>query len=139
MMRKENLFMNEFLEDRIYDAAQVCGFTTFFREDSVYFEAHSPLGEDISIEIEYDAFPFIEDMYIKDKDAYVFKVIVRELSGYFKCFNADAHEVELWNLHGTTGAPTDLQKLLDDAKEIKKMYKMLYVYLDDLHKELEEE
>ena len=73
------------------------------------------------------------------KDAYVFKVIVRELSGYFKCFNADAHAVELWNLHVKTGVPTDLQKLLDDAKEIKKMYKMLYVYLDDLHKELEEE
>lgn len=131
--------MDEFLEDRIYDAAQVCGFTTFFREDSVYFEAHSPLGEDISLEIDHDAFPFVEDMYIKDKDAYVFKVIVREMSGYFKCFNADAHAVELWNLHGTTGAPTDLKKLLKDARCIKIMYQNLYLHMRDLKKELEEE
>ena len=131
--------MDEFLEDRIYDAAQVCGLTTFFREDSVYFEAHSPLGEDISLEIDHDEFPFNEDAYIKDEDAYVFKVIVRELSGYFKCFNADAHAVELWNLHGTTGAPTDLRTLLNDAQAIKNMYGYLYIQMYSLNEKLEEE
>ena len=38
--------MDEFLEDRIYDVAQECGFITHFdgEEDYVTFEAHSPLG-----------------------------------------------------------------------------------------------
>lgn len=133
--------MDEFLEDRIYETAKRCGFTTHFdgEEDYVTFEAHSPLGEDISIEICYDEFPFNEDEYIKDKDTYIFKTIVRELRVYSTCFDVEDHAVMWWNTHGENGAPTDLHELLDDAKEIKEMYKMLYTYLRDLKKELEEE
>lgn len=125
MMRKEKLFMDEFLEDRIYDAALEANFVTQFYKDYVCFNAYSPCGEDICFEVY--------------KENYTFDDIFEEVMANFKYFDVDEHAVMWWETHGKKGAPTDLQKLLDDAKEIKKMYKMLYVYLDDLHKELEEE
>lgn len=131
--------MDEFLEDRIYDAAQVCGFTTFFREDSVYFEAHSPLGEDISLDVDYDEEPFNEDEYISDHDAYFFKVIVRELKAIGKYFDVEEHAVFWYETSGKNGAPKDLKKLLEDARYIKIMYQNLYLHMRDLKKELEEE
>lgn len=51
MMRKEKLFMNEFLEDRIYDAAISADFVTTFQKDYVDFAASSPCGEDIGFEV----------------------------------------------------------------------------------------
>lgn len=117
--------MNEELEDRIYDAAISTDFVTTFYKDYVNFEAHSPCGEDIGFEVY--------------KEDYTFDDIFEEVMANFKYFDVDEHAAMWYETNGKSGAPTDLQKLLDDAKEIKKMYKMLYVYLDDLHKELEEE
>ena len=131
--------MDEFLEDRIYEAAQICGFTPCFDEDYIIFRAHSLLGEDISIDIYYDEPPFNGDYDRINDDAYVFKVIVRETESYFKCFNEEDHAVWNWKYKIKSGVPTDLQSLLDDAKAIKGMYKNLYENLRDLHKELEEE
>lgn len=138
-MIKEKLFMDEFLEDRIYDVAQECGFTTFFHEDYVTFEAHSPLGEDISFDVDYDETPFNEDEYISDHDAYFFKVIVRESKAMGRCFDAEERAVSNWKYKTKRGLPTDLQALLDDARCIKIMYQNLALHMRDLHKELEEE
>lgn len=133
--------MNEELEDRIYDVAQECGFTAHFggEEDYVTFEAHSPLGEDISFDVDYDDEPFNEDEYISDHDAYFFKVIVRELKVMCKYFDVDDHAVFWWETHGRSGAPKDLKKLLEDARCIKIMYQNLYLHMRDLKKEWEEE
>ena len=117
--------MNGELEDRIYDAAQVCGFTTFFREDSVYFEAHSPLGEDISFEVY--------------KEDYTFDDIFDEVMANFKYFDVDEHAVMWWETHGRSGAPTDLRTLLNDAQAIKNMYGYLYIQMYSLKEKLEEE
>lgn len=133
--------MDEFLEDRIYDAAKECGFITYFdaEEDYVTFKAHSPLGEDISFDVYYDNDPFNEDEYISDHDAYFFKVIVRELKDMGRCFDVEEHAVMWFNLHGEHEAPTDLKALLKDARCIKKLYQNLYLHMRDLKKEWEEE
>lgn len=133
--------MDEFLKDRIYDVAQECGFTAHFdgEEDYVTFEAHSPLGEDISFDVDYDDEPFNEDEYISDHDAYFFKVIVRELKVMGKCFDADDHAVFWYETHGRSGAPTDLRTLLNDAQAIKNMYGYLYIQMYSLKEKLEEE
>ena len=133
--------MDEFLEDRIYETAQLCGFITCFdrEEDYVTFEAHSPLGEDISFDVDYDETPFNEDEYISDHDAYFFKVIVRELKAIGKYFDVEEHAVMWWNMHGEKGAPTDLRTLLNDAQAIKNMYGYLYIQMYSLKEKLEEE
>lgn len=131
--------MDEFLEDRIYETAKECGFAPCFDEDYIIFRAHSPLGEDISIEIYYDEPPFKGDYDRINDDAYVFKVIVREAESYFKCFNEEDRAVSKWKYKIKSGEPADLQELLDDAKAIKEMYKNLYENLRDLKKEWEEE
>lgn len=131
--------MDEFLEDRIYDVAQECGFTAHFggEEDYVTFEAHSPLGEDISFDVDYDEVPFNEDEYISDHDAYFFKVIVRELKAMGKCFDVEKHAVFWYEAYGKNGVPADLKELLKDARYIKIMYQNLYLHMRDLKKELE--
>lgn len=133
--------MDEFLEDRIYETAKECGFITHFdsEEDYVTFEAHSPLGEDISFDVDYDEEPFNEDEYISDHDAYFFKVIVRELKYMGMCFNVEEHAVMLWNMHREKGVPKDLEKLLEDARYIKILYQNLALHMRDLKKEWEEE
>lgn len=133
--------MDEFLEDRIYATAKECGFTTYFdgQEDYVTFEAHSPLGEDISFDVDYDEVPFNEDEYISDHDAYFFKVIVREIKSMCKCFDEEYHAVMWFNLYGEHGTPTDLKALLEDARCIKILYQNLYLHMRDLKKEWEEE
>ena len=133
--------MDEFLEDRIYETAYLCGFITCFdgEEDYVTFEAHSPLGEDISFDVDYDETPFNEDEYISDRDAYFFKVIVRELKAMGKYFDVEEHAVMWWNMHREKGVPKDLEKLLEDARYIKIMYQNLALHMRDLKKEWEEE
>lgn len=124
-MIKEKLFMDEFLEDRIYDAACSADFVTHFYKDYVNFGGYSPSGEDISFEV--------------GKEDYTFDDIFNEVMANFKYFDVDEHAAMWYETHGRSGAPTDLQELLDDAKAIKEMYKNLYENLRDLHKELEEE
>ena len=133
--------MDEFLEDRIYETAYLCGFITCFdwEEDYVTFEAHSPLGEDISFDVDYDETPFNEDEYISDRDAYFFKVIVRELKYMGMCFNVEEHAVMLWETHKKSEAPTDLRTLLNDAQAIKNMYGYLYIQMYSLKEKMEEE
>lgn len=79
------------------------------------FSNESPLGEDISFDFDYgDNFnkSIIEDLY-----NYVFEL-------YFY-FNYQDHAVEWYNLHGKSGAPTDLEALLEDAQDILKIYREL--------------
>lgn len=117
--------MNEELENRIYDAASEDDFVPQFYKDYVYFEAHSPCGEDISFEVY--------------KDDYTFEDIVDGVLENFKYFDVDEHAAMWYETHGRSGAPTDLTTLLNDAQSIKILYGNLCLHLNDLKKELEEE
>lgn len=125
MMRKEKLFMDEFLEDRIYDAAKIAAFETTFYKDYVYFASQSPCGEDIGFEVY--------------KEDYTFDDIFEEVKSNFKYFDVDEHAIMWYETNGKSGAPTDLRTLLDDAQDIKSMYGYLYMQIFNLKKELEEE
>lgn len=117
--------MDEFLEDRIYDAAISANFVPQFYKDCVLFQAHSPSGEDISFEVY--------------KDDYTFDDIFEEVMANFKYFDVDEHAVMWYETKGKSGAPTDLRTLLNDAQAIKNMYGDLYMQIFNLKKELEEE
>ena len=118
--------MDEFLEDRIYETAKRCGFITHFdgQEDYVTFEAHSPLGEDISFEVYY-------------KDEGTFEDIFDGVLVTFTDFDVDEHAVFWYETHGRSGAPTDLRTLLNDAQAIKNMYGYLYMQMFNLKTKLE--
>lgn len=117
--------MDEFLEDRIYDAACSADFVTHFYKDYVNFGGYSPSGEDISFEVY--------------KEDYTFDDIFDEVMANFKYFNVDEHAAMWYETHGKSGAPTDLRTLLNDAQAIKNMYGYLYMQMFNLKKELEEE
>ena len=125
MMRKEKLFMNKFLEDRIYDAGIIADFETTFYKDYVYFASQSPCGEDIGFEVY--------------KEDYTFDDIFEEVMSNFKYFDVDEHAAMWWETHGKSGAPTDLRTLINDAQAIKNMYGDLYMQIFNLKKELEKE
>lgn len=117
--------MDEFLEDRIYDAAISSDFLTTFYKDYVNFEAHSPCGEDIGFEVY--------------KEDYTFDDIFEEVMSNFKYFDVDEHAIMWYETNGKSGAPTDLRTLLNDAQAIKNMYGYFYMQIFNLKKELEEE
>lgn len=117
--------MDEFLEDRIYDAALEANFEVQFYKDCVLFQAHSPSGEDISFEVY--------------KDDYTFEDIFDEVKNNFKYFDIDEHAIMWYETHGRSGAPKDLRTLLNDAQAIKNMYGYLYIQMYSLKEELEEE
>lgn len=117
--------MDEFLENKIYDAAISADFVTTFYKDFVNFESHSPCGEDISFEIY--------------KEDYTFDDIFEEVMENFKYFDVEEHSIMWYETNGKSGAPTDLMTLLNDAKSIKHMYRVLYMQMCNLKKELEEE
>lgn len=117
--------MDEFLEDRIYDAAISADFVTTFHKDYVNFEAHSPCGEDIGFEV--------------DKGNYTFDDIFEEVMSNFKYFDVDEHAIMWYETNGKNGAPTDLRTLLNDAQAIKNMYGYLYIQMYSLKEKLEEE
>ena len=125
MMRKEKLFMDEFLEDRIYDAVISANFVPHFYKDYVLFNGRSPSGEDISFEVY--------------KEDYTFDDIFDEVMANFKYFDVDEHAVMWLETHGKKGAPTDLRTLLTDAQAIKNMYGYLYIQMYSLKEKLEEE
>lgn len=115
--------MNKELEDRIYDAAEKALFTTVFGKDYVRFEAHSLCGEDVSFEV-----------YADDFDD-----ILSEVKSNYEFFDIEEHAVMWWHTHGEKGAPKELELLLFDAQSIKHMYRVLYMQMCNLKKELEEE
>ena len=117
--------MNEFLEDRIYDAVISANFVPHFYKDYVLFEGRSPSGEDISFEVY--------------KEDYTFDDIFDEVMANFKYFDVDEHAVMWYETHGRSGAPTDLRTLLTDAQAIKNMYGYLYIQMYSLKEKLEEE
>lgn len=117
--------MDEFLEDRIYDAAIRADFVTTFHKDFVGFAAHSPCGEDIGFEV--------------DKENYTFDDIFEEVMSNFKYFDVDEHTIMWYETNGRSGAPTDLRTLLNDAQAIKNMYGYLYIQMYSLKEKLEEE
>lgn len=117
--------MDEFLEDRIYDAAISADFVTTFHKDYVNFEAHSPCGEDIDFEVY--------------KENYTFDDIFEEVMSNFKYFDVDEHAIMWYETNGKSGAPTDLRTLLNDAQSIKNMYGYLYIQMYSLKEKLEEE
>ena len=126
MMRKEKLFMDEFLEDRIYDAALKAQFEVQFFDDYAFFRGYSPSGEDISFEVYY-------------KDEGTFEDIFDGVLVTFTDFDVDEHAVILYEIHRKNGAPTDLRTLLNDAQAIKNMYGYLYIQMYSLKEKLEEE
>lgn len=76
----------------------------------VLFQAHSPLGEDLSEEFEVDT---VADL-------------VKEVSERANSYDADEH-TELWiGSRGQDGVPyCSIRDLLDDADAIGRMYKRL--------------
>lgn len=117
--------MNKELEDKIYKAASEANFVVQFYDGYPYFEGYSPLGEDISFGV-YE-------------DDYTFDDVFDEALKYFTDFDVDEHAVILYEIHRKNGAPTSLQKLLNDAQYIKILYGNLCLHLNDLKQELEEE
>ena len=117
--------MDEFLEDRIYDAVISANFVPQFYKDCVLFNGRSPSGEDISFEVY--------------KEDYTFDDIFDEVMANFKYFDVDEHAVMWYETHGRSGAPTDLRTLLTDAQAIKNMYGYLYIQMYSLKEKLEEE
>lgn len=117
--------MDEFLEDRIYDAAISADFVTTFHKDYVSFESHSPSGEDISFGVY--------------KDDYTFDDVFDEVLKYFTDFDVDEHAVILYEIHRKSEDKADLRALLNDAQAIKNMYGYLYIQMYSLKEKLEEE
>lgn len=117
--------MNEELQNRIYIAVISANFVPKFHKDYVYFQAHSPSGEDISFEVY--------------KEDYTFDDIFNEVMANFKYFDVDEHAVMLWETYRKSEAPKDLRTLLNDAQAIKNMYGYLYMQMYSLKEKLEEE
>lgn len=91
------------------------GWGVYWKDGYVTFGNESPLGEDISFELDYGNHfnkSTIEDLYNHAFELYFY-------------FNWQDHAVEWYNLNGENGAPTDLDALLEDAKNILKIYKEL--------------
>ena len=86
MMRKEKLFMDEFLEDRIYDAALKAQFEVQFFDDYAFFRGYSPSGEDNSFEVYYKDEGNFEDIFNG------------ELVTFTDC-DGDEHAVMWWETH----------------------------------------
>lgn len=118
--------MDEFLEDRIYDAALKAQFEVQFFDYYAFFRGYSPSGEDISFGVYKD-------------DDYTFDDVFDEVLKYFTDFDVDEHAVILYEIHRKNGAPTDLRTLLNDAQAIKNMYGYLYIQMYSLKEKLEEE
>lgn len=117
--------MDEFLEDRIYDAAISAGFVTTFYKDYVNFASHSPCREDIGFEVY--------------KENYTFEDIFDGALVTFTDFDVDEHAVMLWERYRNSEDQTDLRALLNDAQAIKNMYGYLYIQMYSLNEKLEEE
>ena len=91
------------------------GWGVYWKNGYVIFGNESPLGEDISFEL--DCKNPINESIIEDLYNRVF-----ELYFYFNCQD---HAVEWYNMNGKSGAPTDLEALLEDAQDILEIYKEL--------------
>lgn len=118
--------MDEFLEDRIYDAALVAKFGVQFFEDYAFFRGYSPSGEDISFEVYYEDDGTFEDIFDKVMEN-------------FKYFDVDEHAVMLWEKYRKSEDQADLRTLLNDAQTIKNIYGYLYIQMYSLKEKLEEE
>lgn len=108
--------MDEFLEDRIYDAALKAQFGVQFFDEYAFFRGYSPSGENISFEVYYEDEGTFEDI-----------------------FDVDEHAVMLWEKYRKSEDKADLRALLNDAQAIKNMYGYLYIQMYSLKEKLEEE
>lgn len=117
--------MDEFLEDRIYDAALKAQFEVQFFDYYAFFRGYSPSGEDISFKIY--------------KEDYTFDDIFDKVMENFKYFDVDEHAVMLWERYRNIEDQADLRALLNDAKAIKNMYGYLYIQMYSLKEKMEEE
>ena len=79
----------------------------------VTFSNESPLGEDISFELNYR-----EDHFIKS----IIQDLYNRAFALHFYFNYQDHAAEWYNMHGKNGAPTDLYALLKDAQDILEIY-----------------
>lgn len=96
------------------------GVTWSNSEGYLLLRNESPLGEDISFEFEYDD-EFVESDIVRLHD---------DINSMYESFDSQDHAVSLYNLHGSNGAPTDLEELLHDALMIKNILKDLESILD---------
>lgn len=105
----------EQIKTLITQSMEDIGWGVYWKDGYVIFGNESPLGEDISFELDYGKHfnkSTIEDLY-----NHVFEL-------YFY-FNWQDHAVEWYNTNGENGAPTDLEALLEDAQDILKIYREL--------------
>ena len=91
------------------------GWGVYWKNGYVIFGNESPLGEDISFELDYKN-PINES---------IIEALYNRVFALYFYFNYQDHAVEWYNLHGKSGAPTDLEALLEDAQDILEIYKKL--------------
>lgn len=112
----------EQIKTLITQSMEDIGWGVSWKDSYVLFNNESPLGEDISFELDYG--DHFDENTIEDLYNHVF-----ELYFYFNCQD---HAVEWYNTNGENGAPTDLEALLEDAQDILKIYRDLEHTVYDL-------
>ena len=79
------------------------------------------------IELEYWS-KLGEDVIISSViDKLTLDALAHELFDTLQNFDADEHAVQLYNLAGDGGTPTDLRSLLDDAEEQEKELENIFI------------
>lgn len=97
------------------------------KESYLQFDGYSPAGEDISFFIDFDASKLPCEQIQK---------IIDELDSCYECFDVEEHvtlNIEAKN-NGLSGVP-DVETLVEDAKEIDKIFKNLSEFVNDLPKQ----
>lgn len=105
----------EQIKTLITQSMEDIGWSVYWKDGYVIFGNESPLGEDISFELDY------EDYFNKS----IIQALYNQAFALHFYFNYQDHAVEWYNLHGEHGTPTDLYALLEDAKDILEIYREL--------------
>lgn len=102
----------EQIKTLITQSMEDIGWGVYWKDGYVIFGNESPLGEDISFELDY------EDHFNKS----IIQALYNQAFTLHFYFNYQDHAVEWYNLQGEHGTPTDLYALLEDAKDILEIY-----------------
>lgn len=111
--------MDKKLEKVLIDVVENEGWGFDFNEEDGYLllPNSSPEGEDISIEV------FFENGFDID-------CLFEEICSIYTDFNYQDHAAMWFDTHGSNGAPTDLEVLIEDAKAIEGMYENLMTVIE---------
>ncbi len=103
--------MDERLEKILVRVVEDKGWGFKFNKEESYLllSNSSPEGEDISIEINFE-------------NGFDIDYLFEEIESTYNDFDCQDHAVMWYETHGSNGAPTDLEVLMKDAKDIENMY-----------------